>query len=112
MRTMSASGEFVLASTFEKVGVPDDLVARIEGKPLGDLIDAKLGAYVRGGLSTRDRTAVDAHLEDLVETAADEVMLLERPREDVPPQPRQPSVREARMGQRAQCLDRRVVREG
>ena len=40
-------GEFVLASTFEKVGVPDDLVARIEGKSslgrLGLLIHSTAG---------------------------------------------------------------------
>jgi dCTP deaminase len=40
-------GEFVLASTYEKVGVPDDLVARIEGKSslgrLGLLIHSTAG---------------------------------------------------------------------
>jgi len=40
-------GEFVLASTFEKVGVPNDLVARIEGKSslgrLGLLIHSTAG---------------------------------------------------------------------
>lgn len=40
-------GEFVLASTLEKVGVPDDLVARIEGKSslgrLGLLIHSTAG---------------------------------------------------------------------
>jgi dCTP deaminase len=40
-------GEFVLGSTFEKVGVPDDLVARIEGKSslgrLGLLIHSTAG---------------------------------------------------------------------
>jgi dCTP deaminase len=40
-------GEFVLASTFEQVGVPDDLVARIEGKSslgrLGLLIHSTAG---------------------------------------------------------------------
>jgi dCTP deaminase len=40
-------GEFVLGSTFERVGVPDDLVARIEGKSslgrLGLLIHSTAG---------------------------------------------------------------------
>jgi dCTP deaminase len=40
-------GEFVLASTYEKIGVPDDLVARIEGKSslgrLGLLIHSTAG---------------------------------------------------------------------
>jgi len=40
-------GEFVLGSTYEKVGVPDDLVARIEGKSslgrLGLLIHSTAG---------------------------------------------------------------------
>jgi dCTP deaminase len=40
-------GEFVLASTYEKIGIPDDLVARIEGKSslgrLGLLIHSTAG---------------------------------------------------------------------
>lgn len=47
-------GEFVLASTFEKVGVPDDLVARIEGKSslgrLGLLIHSTAG-FIDAGFS-------------------------------------------------------------
>ena len=47
-------GEFVLASTFEQVGVPDDLVARIEGKSslgrLGLLIHSTAG-FIDAGFS-------------------------------------------------------------
>jgi dCTP deaminase len=47
-------GEFVLGSTYEKVGVPDDLVARIEGKSslgrLGLLIHSTAG-FVDAGFS-------------------------------------------------------------
>jgi dCTP deaminase len=47
-------GEFVLASTYEMVGVPDDLVARIEGKSslgrLGLLIHSTAG-FIDAGFS-------------------------------------------------------------
>jgi dCTP deaminase len=47
-------GEFVLGSTYEKVGVPDDLVARIEGKSslgrLGLLIHSTAG-FVDAGFT-------------------------------------------------------------
>jgi dCTP deaminase len=47
-------GEFVLGSTYEKIGVPDDLVARIEGKSslgrLGLLIHSTAG-FVDAGFS-------------------------------------------------------------
>ncbi|HEY8543798.1 MAG TPA: dCTP deaminase [Acidimicrobiales bacterium] len=47
-------GEFVLGSTYEKVGVPDDLVARIEGKSslgrLGLLIHSTAG-FIDAGFS-------------------------------------------------------------
>jgi dCTP deaminase len=47
-------GEFVLGSTFEKLGIPDDLVARIEGKSslgrLGLLIHSTAG-FVDAGFA-------------------------------------------------------------
>jgi len=49
-------GEFVLGSTIERVRLPDDLVARLEGKPslgrLGLLIHRPPATSTRGGTAT------------------------------------------------------------
>jgi dCTP deaminase len=53
-------GEFVLGSTLERVGIPDDMVARLEGKSslgrLGLLIHSTAG-YVDPGWAASSRSS-------------------------------------------------------